>query len=337
MMTTMPSVLLIFFLLLFSQEQILAQNAAAPTPETQTQINACTSTSLHAPAKAPAEHPPAAGQVLIGSGDLLETSIFGADYSCGTGEKPTGTVGCQVRVSDAGEITLPLVGRVKVAGLTVEEAQDLVTRHLVEGEFYKDPQVTIIQKEYSTQGISVLGEVQKPGIYSLLGPHTLLQAISAAGGTTVKAGNHISVTHRDHVDTSEELDLDQPFASKTLVHPGDVIVVSKAGIVYVVGDVRQPSGVVMESSGLTVLQAIAMAQGANSTAALNKAKLIRTTPQGKQEIPIPLQKILSSKAVDIPLQAEDILFIPSSAAKSAARRSMEAILQTATGVAIYRR
>lgn len=335
MTTTIPSVLLIFFLLLFSQGQMLAQNAAAPTPETQTQINA--STLLHVPAKAPVENPPAAGQVLIGSGDLLETSIFGADYSCGSGEKPTGSAGCQVRVSNAGEITLPLVGRVKVAGLTVEEAQDLVARHLVEGEFYKDPQVTIIQKEYSTQGISVLGEVQKPGIYSLLGPHTLLQAISAAGGTTVKAGNHISVTHRDHLDRSEELDLNQPSASKTLVHPGDVIVVSKAGIVYVVGDVRQPSGVVMESSGLTVLQAIAMAQGANSTAALNKAKLIRSTPQGRQEIPIPLQKILSSKAIDIPLQAEDILFIPSSAAKSAARRSMEAILQTATGVAIYRR
>jgi polysaccharide biosynthesis/export protein len=102
--------------------------------------------------------------------------------------------------------------------------------------------------------------------------------------------------------------------------------------------VRQPTGVVvMESSGLTVLKAIALAQGTNHTASLNNAKLIRNTPAGRREIPIPLSKILSSEAEDLQLQPEDILFVPSSAAKSATRRGLEAILQTATGVAIYSR
>jgi len=133
------------------------------------------------------------------------------------------------------------------------------------------------------------------------------------------------------------VDLSAPTSSSVLLTPGDTIVVSKAGIVYVVGDVRQPTGVVMESTGLTVLKAIAMAQGTNSTASLNNAKLIRNTPEGKREIPISLSKILSNKAEDLQLQPEDILFVPSSAAKSATRRGLEAILQTATGVAVYGR
>ena len=87
----------------------------------------------------------------------------------------------------------------------------------------------------------------------------------------------------------------------------------------------------------TGLKAIAMAQGTNPSAALDKAKSIRNTPGSRQEIPIPLKKILSNKAQDLKLQPEDILFIPSSAAKSAGRRGLEAILQAATGVAIYGR
>ena len=80
-----------------------------------------------------------------------------------------------------------------------------------------------------------------------------------------------------------------------------------------------------------------MAQGTNSTAALNDAKLIRNTPQGKQEIPISVKKIMFDKSPDVELQPEDVLFIPNSLAKSATRRSMEAILQAATGIAIYGR
>lgn len=120
------------------------------------------------------------------------------------------------------------------------------------------------------------------------------------------------------------------------VFPGDTIVVSKAGIVYVVGDVHKPSGVVMDNgTQMTVLKAIAMAEGANPTAALNSAKLIRTTPTGPQEMPLELKKILSAKSPDIHLQAEDIIFVPSSTVKGAGRRGLEAIIQAATGVAIY--
>jgi len=243
-------------------------------------------------------------ELMIASGDLLGISLFGTDFSC-AGDK----AGCEARVSSSGDIVLPLIGSVRVAGLTVAQAEQLIAARFSDGGFFNN----------------------------LLGSHTLLQAISAAGGTTVKAGNDVRLIHPDHPSESQHVDLSSPTSSSVLLTPGDTIIVSKAGIVYVVGDVRQPTGVVMENSGLTVLKAIAMAQGTNRTASLNNAKLIRTTASGRREIPVPLSKILSNKAEDLQLQAEDILFVPSSAAKSATRRGLEAILQTATGVAVYGR
>src|SRR5882757_4509116 len=90
---------------------------------------------------------------------------------------------------------------------------------------------------------------------------------------------------------------DESAKSNIDVFPGDTVVVSRAGVVYVVGDVKKPSGVIMDNgTDMTVLQAIAMAEGTNRTAKLNNAKLIRTTPTGRQELPLPLKDMLSSKA-----------------------------------------
>ena len=269
-----------------------------------------------------------ASAMLIGGGDLLQVTVYGTDFDR------------QVRVSDGGEISLPLLGTIKVAGLTIQQAEQLVSRKLEDKGFFNNPQVSILDREYATQGISVLGEVQKPGIYPLVGARTLFDAISAAGGTTDKAGNSVTITHRNHPDTPESVPLSYVGESSVLsnVHllPGDTVVVSKAGMVYVVGDVHKPSGIVMQNSRITALQAVAMAEGTNPTAALDRAKLIRKTPKGLQEIPLPLKKILSAKAPDCPLQADDILFVPSSAAKSASRRGLEAIIEAATGAAVYR-
>src|SRR5262249_42874809 len=121
------------------------------------------------------------------------------------------------------------------------------------------------------------------------------------------------------------------------VQPGDTIVVSKAGIVYVVGDVHQPGGFVMENGkDLTVLQAVALAQGIGPNASLNAARLIPKTPDGPKDVPIELKNILAAIATDPKLQPDDILFVPGSAAKAGAKRSAEAILQMATGIAIWR-
>src|SRR6266702_516641 len=268
-------------------------------------------------------------EILIGPGDLIEVSVYGApDYIK------------DVRVGSTGEITLPLAGTVKVGGLTPAQAEALIAKHLSDGNFFNDPRVSVLEKEFVTQGISVLGEVQKPGVYQMHGPRKLFDALSAAGGTTPRAGNTVSLLHRTDSQKSEIVSLSYDGKSSSqsniYVYPGDTVVVSKAGVVYVVGDVRLPGGFVMENSHMTILQAYAMAQGANSTAALDRAQLIRKAgPESHpQETLISLKKILSAKSPDFNLQPDDIVFVPTSGAKAVGRRTLEAIVQTATGMAI---
>ena len=124
------------------------------------------------------------------------------------------------------------------------------------------------------------------------------------------------------------------------VHPGDIVKVTRAGIVYVVGEVKKPGGFVLKSNeNISVLQALALAEGLTRTSSKSQARIIRTDQSSDKriEIPVDLAKILAGKAPDTLLQPKDIIFVPDSAAKSAFYRGAEALLSTATGVAIYRR
>lgn len=317
----------------------------APTPQVKAQTNATTDppapqvvqpidpqpTPSSQP-QSPPQSPPQLidSELLIGSGDLLEVSVFGApDFAK------------QTRVSSEGNISLPLIGNVQVAGLSIAAAERTIAKLLRDGGFFSDPQVSIFEKEYTTQGISVLGEVLKPGIYPLLGQRTLFDALSAAGGTTPRAGNTATITHRNSPGKPQTVRLTsgpggpQP-RNNVPILPGDTIVVSKAGIVYVIGNVAKPGGFVMENAEMTVLQAIALAQGISPHAALDRARLIRRDVEHQpQEIPIQLKQILAAKAPDLHLQADDIVFVPNSAGKAAFTKSVELILQTASGIAIY--
>lgn len=285
----------------------------------------------------PSRHPVSSDRLSmlrIGTGDLLEINIF-----TGFGASEMNWKG---RVSGSGDVTLPLVGSFHVAGLAAEEAAKAIEERYKTSEILKNPQVSVFVSEYASQGVSVLGEVTKPGVYPVMTSRRLLDLISQAGGFTPTAGKAVTITHRDTPMEPETVvlsrDPSQTLADNTDILPGDTIVVARAGVVYVVGAVGKPGGFTMDANeGLTVLQAIALAEGSKPEAALDKSKLIRKTPAGPKEIPIPLSKILASKLPDLKLLPDDIVFVPSSAAKTAARRSLEAIVQTATGVIIYRR
>ena len=274
---------------------------------------------------------PSTSDPRIGPGDLLELKVFAAPELSGT-----------LRVSGAGDITVPLIGAAKVAGLTAEQAQKDLEQRLLSGGFMRDPHVNILVKEFATQGISVLGEVAHPGIYPLLGSPRLFDALSAAGGTTNRAGKTIYISHRERPSAGNAVllsqDPKQALAQNLFLQPGDTVMVSRAGIVYVSGDVKTPGGYVMNNDeNLTVLQAIALAQGVNPTASTKNVRIIRRKDGKLQEIPVELKQIMAAKAPDIALENEDVLFVPNSASKSAVRRSMESIVQVATGLAIYRR
>jgi len=185
-----------------------------------------------------------------------------------------------------------------------------------------------------------VGEVNRPGTYPAIGERRLFDLISAAGGFTEKAGRVVTIEHHGDPGQKVELQLSSNNLTEDTqenvdVYPGDLIIVSRAGIVYVVGDVQRPAGfLVSEDNALSVLKALALAGGGTRTAALNKARVLRQTPNGVQEIPVSLKKILYAKAPDVALVKGDILFIPGSAAKAAAYRTAEAAVALSTTLAV---
>jgi polysaccharide biosynthesis/export protein len=174
--------------------------------------------------------------------------------------------------------------------------------------------------ESVAQGISVLGEVNKPGVYPAVSSHKLFDMISAAGGTTPKAGPDILITHRNEPNNVRKItwsnEPDKQRDANVDVFPGDTILVTKGPMVYVVGDVKLPGGFIIDKSdGLTVLQALAMAQGTNPTASLAHAKIIRKISDGPEQTPINLKQILMGRAEDLKLNAGDILLVPTATSR----------------------
>lgn len=262
-------------------------------------------------------------RLRLGGGDLIEVGIYGVPDLTAKG-----------RISNEGDFYMALIGYVHVAGLSPEDAQALIEKKYVEGGFLKNPHATINVLEYVTQGASLLGEVARPGIYPVLGSRRLYDIISAAGGFTANAGRTVTITHRDAPDKPVVVVFsnspDKATDANVVVFPGDTLVVSKAAVVYVVGEVTRPAGILMENQGLTVLKALAMSGGPTGKARLDGAKLIRRTEGGgTEEIALPLKQILSAKAKDLELKPEDIVFVPGKGTMA-----LQTIMQIATGLAL---
>ncbi len=304
-----------------SAQQLPSTNQNPPKPVQQTP-----ETSLSVGSNVNSADESTSG-LLLGPGDLIDVGVYNVPELATKG-----------RIGSNGDIYLPLVDYVHIAGLTPEEAQEVIQKRLSDGGFVRNPHVNVFVDEHAARGASLLGEIAKPGIYPMVGEERLFDLISAAGGFTSSAGRSISITHRDEsgkplvVPLSRNLS-DDP-QSNVLVFPGDTVIVRKADVVYVVGDVGRPSGFLMDNGHLTVLQAIALAGGTNKTAKLGGVKLIHRGPGGMTETTIKLKKILQAKAADQPLQAEDILFVPSSATKVAVGQTLGAALQAATAVSV---
>jgi polysaccharide export outer membrane protein len=270
----------------------------------------------------------ARARVRIGAGDLLNVSIFDVPEMTQT-----------IRVNDLGDATLSLVGSLHLADLTTAEAQAFIAKKLKAGNFLVNPGVSVLISEYSTQGVSVLGEVTKPGVYQVLGSRTLLDIISEAGGITSFAGSEATVKHVDGSTATVRLTKDAQASLSTDVQlaPGDKVIIPRAGLVYVLGDVGRPGGFIMGNDGkMTLLQAVAMAGGINRTSSMNRSRFIRKGPSGYTETPVAVKKILEGKRADIQLQTEDIVYIPSNSAKSFIYRTGPSIASSVAGAAIYR-
>jgi polysaccharide biosynthesis/export protein len=247
----------------------------------------------------------------IAPGDLLHITVF---------DVPEMTQ--DVRVSSGGEAQLALIGSIGLAGLTGQEAEEKIAGELRDRKLLLRPQVNVLVKEFASQGVSVIGEVQHPGVYQVLGPRTLLDVISMAGGLTNTADTRITVKRRRASDEKiiAKLKTDDPessLANNVQIFPGDLILVPRAGIVYVLGDVNRPGGFVMQDSGkITLLQALAQAGGASKSASLSKAVLMRKSAQGYETTKLHVGQIERGEDSDVELHANDILYVPNNRLKN---------------------
>lgn len=300
---------------LFGSSMVWAQQAsAAGSAITSTNPS---QTVAPGPVDASAQKPgsedsiPDASRVKLGAGDLIEVSVYNVPE-----------LATKARVSNAGDIYLPLVDYVHVDGLTQEDAQTLIEKRLADGGFVRNPHVTIFVDEASSQGITLLGEVNKPGIYPETADHKLYEIISQAGGFTQSASRKLAIIRRGR---TEPIRIDLPrnladdLSGNIEIMPGDTITIPKAPIIYVVGDVGRPSGLLIDNGSLTVLQAIALAGGTNHTAKMGGIRIIRKTPAGMTETKVELKKMLEAKAPDVPYAGRRYSVCPAQRGKSRGR------------------
>lgn len=267
--------------------------------------------------------------VQIASGDLVEINVF-----------DTPELSQKTRVGNNGRIDLIVGGSLWLAGLTPTEAALAIEARLRDAKVLRDPHVSVSLLESASQTVTVLGEVKNPGSYPVWGQQQVAEAIAAAGGLTPNASHSAALTHKDS-DTTQTIELDGAAHNSSgpdiVLLPGDRLVVNRAGIVYVLGDVGKPGGFVLDDRApITVLQGLALAQGMNRTAN-QRGSLIHQTAQGPQQQALDFKKILADQTSDPVLRDRDIIYVPLNAAKDWANRGLNSVLQMAVGVVIYGR
>ncbi len=249
----------------------------------------------------------------------------------------------ELRVNGQGEITMPLVGMVKVADQTPQEIENLLTK-LYDARFLVNPQISVKVKEFRHQRVAVTGAVEKPGSYEIIGPRTLLEVLSMAGGFSSRsgaaAGDVVNVIrHQNAPDLARTMKAEgvQPFAPKTdtmvldlrrlvsgqepqlniTVRNGDVVHVPFAGTAYVLGAVRKPGNVSVKEN-LTVSQAIAVAGGIDPILGTNNITIMRFDEQGKPiSLNTNLNSIIARSDPDLPLKDNDVVVVNESTLKKA--------------------
>lgn len=246
----------------------------------------------------------------VGAKDLLEIKVF---------ELPE--LSQTVRVSEDGSISLPLIGRIEVQGLTKDGVEEKLAG-LLEAKYLTNAQVSVFIKEYESQQVAIIGAVEKPGTYELVGRTSLLQVISQAGGLKENASSRIFVLREGKGGDSSALPIDlkdllingnQELNIQLL--PNDVVNVPVDQIikVFVFGEVRTPGALqVKMSENITILQAIAQAGGTTEDAAKTRVIVKRKDPAtGKEkEIKVNIKDIIKGKKPDLPLCEGDVVYVP---------------------------
>jgi polysaccharide biosynthesis/export protein len=269
----------------------------------------------------------------IGPDDLLEVSVFDV-------EKLNKTV----RVSSQGNISLPLIGTLRVKDLTAAELEKEI-RELLADKYLQDPQVSVFVKEYRSQRISVLGAVEKPGIFEVAGQKTVLDLLAMAGGLKEDAGqllflirpnsNNSPLPIEETAQRTEKAESGSPkpqafvvdledllvkgdlTLNAPLLH-GDLLNIPISGKIYVAGEVKAPGGFPIKGKIVTVGQAVTMAGGLTNKADGPETKIFRYTgkEKGKEILSVNLEAVRDGQEMDLALKENDIVMVPKSGSKA---------------------
>lgn len=245
------------------------------------------------------------------------------------------------RVTDAGEVPLVGAGQVKIANMTPGQAAAAIHDALISRHYLNHPEVQVSVDQYATQSVSILGQVHASGAYSIATGRSVLDVLALAGGLTEVADRNILIQRRGDPEhpIPYKLSNDGTAALHTavMVFPGDTIFVPRAGIVYVLGDVNRPGGIVMDNntSEMTLLQALALAGGVSRTAKEGQARLLRKDGSGYHETQLALRNVQTGKEPDLALKAGDVLYVPFSYAKNVAITGSSGIISSIGSAAIY--
>jgi polysaccharide biosynthesis/export protein len=310
--------------------------------------------------EATAEFYPLGSAVRIRTYDVLRISVFDVPELSG-----------DFTVDPNGSVSLPLVSRpIYTRGLTPAALSRAVSQELRAEGLVSRPEVTIEVKKSRLHAVVIGGAVKKPQVYPLFDHIALLDLLAEAGGLSSDAGDAVVVTRGQSQNGFEPgvRDGDQGFSGPPCVrrppvrlsislkrllenrdpnlnldlYPGDTVTVERAGVVYVVGAVHRAGGFPLTSGNeqMTVLKAIALAEGLTSTAIRKRSLIIRqdpNQPRERHEVALNLSRIFAGKSPDPLLRANDILFVPDSTSQKAVRRAAEAAVEITTGVIIFRR
>lgn len=283
----------------------------------------------------------------LGPDDQIKVWVLGADEI--PADKP-------FRITPEGDLDLPVVGRVHVTGMTVDQLKDKLTE-LFSKELLH-PQVSVDLVDFGSQPVSVVGAFNHPGVFQLHGQKSLSEVISMAEGLRQDAGWRITISREldngpvplpnarldptgkysvGEIKVKEWLAGQDP-ADNIRILPHDVITATSSQAVYVMGNVKKPGEVALkDSDSISVLQALASAEGLAPQSAPQRARIVRLTPNStaRQEIPVDLKKIQNGKDEDLAMKPNDILLVPASGSEKAAVRMAEAAIQTLTGVIVW--
>lgn len=294
---------------------------------------------------------PVPSEYKLGSGDVINVDVF---------DVPQLTR--DVHISESGYISLPLLPeRIVAKGLSTMQLQEKIAELLKASGLVTYPEVTVTLKEQHSLPITVIGSVKSPQVIQSLRPMSVLEILSMCGGISDEAGSTMLITRKLPDDVVVKTDsgeqdllagpqtitidlwdlLNSPVPKdNVLVRGGDIVTVPRAGIFYVVGAVSHPGGFILSNDAeqMTALKALALSAGVTSTSKANEAVIVRKDPATgiSKEIPVDLKKLLERKGPDAKMQANDILFVPDSAAKHAIHRTTDVIIALTSGIALTR-